>query len=253
MFYKLKFFFSQLKFNPNKNYYQTLNLTNKATQDEIKSAFYNLAKLHHPDKNPNSVELFKAINEAYEVLKNPITKKEYDEIQSNPIKYQKQKYERQYYQQNSYKEYDINEEQFRKMYDEYKKQQAYKQYHFYSSSRYDYQDPFKSYSKYMKDDQFDNYSNPNQTTRYLLIFMMAASVFIFSEFLDLFANNKKVILIDQITGQQYVTTRQELKNQQSYISRERQEYERRKTEFKIMQQEDLRKIRQRKLQQIVDN
>ena len=69
-----------MKFNPNKNYYQILNLTKNATQEEIKNAFYNLAKLYHPDKNPDSIDKFKSINEAYEILKNPITKKDYDEI-----------------------------------------------------------------------------------------------------------------------------------------------------------------------------
>ncbi|CAD8208140.1 unnamed protein product [Paramecium octaurelia] len=251
MYYKYKYLFSTLKFNPNKNYYQTLNLTNKATQDEIKSAFYTLAKLYHPDKNPNSIDQFKAINEAYEVLKNPTTKKDYDEIQVNPAKYQKQQYERQYYQQSSYKYYNQNQEQFRQAYDEYQKQQAYKQYHSYQRSGYDYQDPFRDYYKYMRDEQYDNHSGRNSGTRYLIIFMMAASAFIFFELLDLFANNKKLILTDQITGQQYVTTRQELRSK-AYISREQQEFERRKTEYKIMQQEEIRRIRQRKLEQMIE-
>lgn len=50
---KIKYFFTQLKFNPNKNYYQILNLTNKSTSEEIKAAYYTLAKLYHPDKNPD--------------------------------------------------------------------------------------------------------------------------------------------------------------------------------------------------------
>ncbi|CAD8085824.1 unnamed protein product [Paramecium primaurelia] len=250
MYYKQKYFFSFLKFNPNKNYYQTLNLTNRATQDEIKSAFYTLAKLYHPDKNPNSIDQFKAINEAYEVLKNPATKKDYDQIQINPVKYQKQQYEKKYYQQ-TYQEYNQNQEQFRKSYEEYQKQQAFKQYHFYSRTGYDYQDPFKDYSKYMRDEQYNNYSNRNPAPRYLIIFMMATSAFLFFELLDLFANNKKVILTDQITGQQYITTRQELRNK-SYINREQQEFERRKTEYKIMQQEEIRRIRQRKFEQIIE-
>ncbi|CAK61382.1 unnamed protein product (macronuclear) [Paramecium tetraurelia] len=250
MYYKYKYLFSTLKFNPNKNYYQALNLTNKATQDEIKSAFYTLAKLYHPDKNPNSIDQFKAINEAYEVLKNPTTKKDYDEIQVNPAKYQKQQYEREYYQQ-TYKYYNQNQGQYRQAYDEYQKQQAYKQYHFYSRSGYDYQDPFRDYHKYMKDEQFDNYSKRNSDTRYLIIFMMAASAFIFFELLDLFSNNKKLIFTDQITGQQYITTRQELRSK-AYINREQQEFERRKTEYKIMQQEEIRRIRQKKLEQMIE-
>jgi curved DNA-binding protein CbpA len=56
-----------------------LNLSKTATPEEIKAAYYTLAKLYHPDKNPNEIDKFKAINEAYEVLKNPTTKKDYDD------------------------------------------------------------------------------------------------------------------------------------------------------------------------------
>ena len=36
-------------------------------------AYLNLAKLHHPDINPGSKDLFSEINEAYETLKNEST------------------------------------------------------------------------------------------------------------------------------------------------------------------------------------
>jgi len=62
-------------------HYDTLGLKATATQKEIKSAFYLLSKRLHPDFNPNTpdaVERFKQINAAYEVLGNPLKRKEYD-------------------------------------------------------------------------------------------------------------------------------------------------------------------------------
>ena len=54
----------------NKDYYETLGVGKNASDDEIKSAFRNLAKKYHPDlnKTPEAAEKFKEINEAYSVL-----------------------------------------------------------------------------------------------------------------------------------------------------------------------------------------
>jgi DnaJ-class molecular chaperone len=35
-----------------KDYYQTLGVDKKASESEIKRAYRNLAKKHHPDRNP---------------------------------------------------------------------------------------------------------------------------------------------------------------------------------------------------------
>lgn len=52
--------------------YETLEIEKNASQDEIKSAYNRLAKLHHPDKNPNNIVnatiKFRAVHEAYKVL-----------------------------------------------------------------------------------------------------------------------------------------------------------------------------------------
>ena len=40
-----------LDFDPKVNYYQTLNVSEAATDAEIKRAFYALAKKYHPDAN----------------------------------------------------------------------------------------------------------------------------------------------------------------------------------------------------------
>ncbi|XP_067933324.1 uncharacterized protein [Watersipora subatra] len=60
-------------------YYDILKISSSATQAEIKSAFYELSKKHHPDTNPHSEsEKFHELVEAYEVLGSEPTRKKYD-------------------------------------------------------------------------------------------------------------------------------------------------------------------------------
>src|SRR5262245_2297907 len=69
-----------------KDYYATLGVAKTATAKEIKQAFRKLARQHHPDVNPGdrSAEAkFKELNEAYEVLGDPIKRKKYDELGAN--------------------------------------------------------------------------------------------------------------------------------------------------------------------------
>lgn len=63
-----------------KNYYEILEVSQTASYTEIKKAYYSLCKKYHPDINPNTANLFKNINEAYNVLMNPVARKEYDAI-----------------------------------------------------------------------------------------------------------------------------------------------------------------------------
>lgn len=63
------------------NYYETLKVSQKASSTEIKSAYRRLARKLHPDKNNGSEETaraFAAIAEAYEVLRNPADRAQYD-------------------------------------------------------------------------------------------------------------------------------------------------------------------------------
>ncbi|KAF9410570.1 hypothetical protein BGZ94_001600 [Podila epigama] len=64
----------------NRNYYELLGLSKDATKKDIKSQFYKLSKLHHPDKNDSedSRKEFLSINEAYSVLGNDRHRRDYD-------------------------------------------------------------------------------------------------------------------------------------------------------------------------------
>ena len=63
------------------DYYQVMQLSKDATQDEIKQAYRKLAKRFHPDANKDNPEaewVFKQIGEAYSVLSDKEKKSDYD-------------------------------------------------------------------------------------------------------------------------------------------------------------------------------
>ncbi len=68
-----------------KDYYETLGVDRKATQQQIKSAFRKLARKYHPDVNkaPDAQAKFKEINEAYEVLGDESKRQRYDQLGSS--------------------------------------------------------------------------------------------------------------------------------------------------------------------------
>src|SRR5210317_1669740 len=67
-----------------KDYYKTLGVGRKATQDEIKRAYRKLARKYHPDvsKEADAEQRFKDVGEAYEVLKDPEKRVAYDQLGS---------------------------------------------------------------------------------------------------------------------------------------------------------------------------
>jgi len=74
-----------------RDYYATLGVAKSATEKEIKQAYRRLARKHHPDVNPGDKSAegrFKEVNEAYEVLGTPETRKKYDELGANWRQYE---------------------------------------------------------------------------------------------------------------------------------------------------------------------
>lgn len=64
------------------DYYKVLEIDKNATPAEIKKAYRKLARKLHPDLNPNdksAQERFQRVNEANEVLSDPVKRKKYDE------------------------------------------------------------------------------------------------------------------------------------------------------------------------------
>lgn len=59
------------------DYYKTLGVDKKASQEEVKKAFRKLAHEHHPDRGGNEAR-FKEVNEAYQVLGNEKKRAQYD-------------------------------------------------------------------------------------------------------------------------------------------------------------------------------
>ena len=60
-----------------KNLYEELGLKKNATKSEIKSSYRSLVKQHHPDAGGEK-ERFLAIQNAWEILNDPIKKEQYD-------------------------------------------------------------------------------------------------------------------------------------------------------------------------------
>jgi molecular chaperone DnaJ len=64
-----------------KDFYQLLGISRNASLTEIKKAYRKMARKYHPDLNPgdkNAEKQFKEMTEAYEVLKDPKKRKQYD-------------------------------------------------------------------------------------------------------------------------------------------------------------------------------
>src|SRR5210317_2638430 len=68
-----------------KDYYKTIGVGRKATQDEVKRTYRKLARKYHPDvsKEADAELKFKELGEAYEVLKDPEKRAAYDQLGSN--------------------------------------------------------------------------------------------------------------------------------------------------------------------------
>jgi curved DNA-binding protein len=64
------------------DYYADLGVLKTATDAEIKNAYRQLVREHHPDKQGDPAK-FRAVTEAYEILGDPIKRKTYELSQAN--------------------------------------------------------------------------------------------------------------------------------------------------------------------------
>jgi molecular chaperone DnaJ len=72
----------------NKTFYDVLGVSKTATQDEIRKAYLKLAQKYHPDKTGGDQAAeakLKEVNEAYDTLKKPEKRREYDAMLENPF------------------------------------------------------------------------------------------------------------------------------------------------------------------------
>lgn len=108
------------------SFYKTLGVAKNSTQSQIKSAFYKLSKIYHPDRNNGSQEAarrFRDIAAAYEILGNPKRREAYDgqdakvhykfrkaETKSNATnEWMRQRYSKEFRKEQQYKQQKVNE------------------------------------------------------------------------------------------------------------------------------------------------
>lgn len=73
------------------DFYKILGVPPNASFEEVRAAYRKLARQFHPDLNPgnpNAEEVFKLINVAYEVLKDPEQRRKFDFLRTYGVSFQ---------------------------------------------------------------------------------------------------------------------------------------------------------------------
>ncbi|TAL63300.1 MAG: J domain-containing protein, partial [Legionella sp.] len=97
-----------------KDYYKIMGVSQDASEKDIKTAYRKLARKYHPDisKESNAEERFKEMGEAYEVLRDPKKRAEYDQYLKNKDfqqrTYQDSGFNGRNYQQQAHPEFDAD-------------------------------------------------------------------------------------------------------------------------------------------------
>jgi curved DNA-binding protein CbpA len=73
------------QFDSDKDYYEILGTTERASRRDLDRLYKRLASRRHPDRGGTEEEM-KSLNEAYRVLKNDETRRDYDAERSKPLK-----------------------------------------------------------------------------------------------------------------------------------------------------------------------
>ena len=125
------------------SYYDILGISTTAGNNEIKAAFRRLAKLYHPDKNPNGKEFFEKILVAYEVLINVQRRKQYDlklkygsEIKQTSAQTRTAKKKEWNFSEEELKRRQYYKENYKKEYEQFKKATAYPETKIYNEYKY---------------------------------------------------------------------------------------------------------------------
>lgn len=62
------------------NFYDVLNISEDCSRQDIKEAYKKLVSIYHPDRPKGDAEMFELITHAYNVLYDPISRKQWDEL-----------------------------------------------------------------------------------------------------------------------------------------------------------------------------
>ena len=97
---------------PHDDYYQILEIDQKAGPRQIKDTYRKLAFKYHPDrnrKNPEAAEKMKQVNEAYAVLSDPVKRREYDAMRQQFGSSAYSQFRQNYSEQDIFSGSDVNQ------------------------------------------------------------------------------------------------------------------------------------------------